>query len=231
MCSRFLLVIFLLFPTALIAAEKDYSLLEKTIFYGDKKSVQLLLEQDPDIVSKTDLLKSLNVDHHHKMGTYGGTLLHHVISNPYSDLEAIELLLKAGADPNVRDGNQKTPFHAFLGALMIIPNYKEHVELLIKYGADFRSGVQIDMRYARNPKNRIPRTRFIPLNNTKTLLEKSEAGKACGSRAYYILNQRYGPEGINITKKSCDEMIIALKEIVTMMEEAEVEKTARAQKE
>lgn len=56
------------------------------------------LEKDPDFASKS-------VEHHEKHRT----ALHHCAARGYTD--AARLLLEAAADPNIADGQHKTPFH------------------------------------------------------------------------------------------------------------------------
>ena len=96
---------------------KDRSFDRRDEDYGDVAKLTVLLQEEPDVVHCRDSTK--------------GTLLD--IASSIGRSEAVELLLRKGAEVNARDSTGCTPLH-YASA----PGHHEVVELLLANGVDAR---------------------------------------------------------------------------------------------
>ena len=83
--------------------------------FGDLKSVEALLDQDPALVNSRD--------------KYGFTPLHGVVGEHHFELA--EYLISKGADVNARNDFGITPLH--------LAAYPEMVKILLKHGAELEA--------------------------------------------------------------------------------------------
>ena len=117
-----------------INSYKDFDINQTS--YGNASLLQEAIKSEKYDIAMDLVRRNIDLDHQDR---YGHTALHYLCAKPKC-MELAELILKAGANPNILNRNDMTPLYQITSSTngnYISSGVKyEMMELLLKYGAD-----------------------------------------------------------------------------------------------
>ena len=134
--------------------------------YGNTSLLQEAIKAEKYDIAMDLVRRKIDLNHQDR---YGHTALHYLCAKPKC-IELVEMILKAGANPNIKNENNMTPIYSMTANTN--GNYKdtgvkyEMMELLLKYGAD----INID----RDGKKPVDVAKTIEDKKALEILEKYE---------------------------------------------------------
>jgi len=155
-------------------AKENKDMLFDAVRRGDCPKVKAILKNYREFINSQDEL--------------GNTPLHKAVAIHRDNNDVIKLLLKKGADPNIKNNEGQTPLHETVWGWRL-----SYVKLLVQYGADV---------IAKNNRNKSPIEYATTLETQEYLIEKgSRVYDHPERRLHYALSYHYGTHNSNSSQK------------------------------